>query len=319
MKGTIASAFVALLLFVLFSPSSASSLLNNAVNSANLDVMSPPLSPSRTPNIGGPVVEFEDGVLMSALSPVPIDGIIGSQLQSDQISTYVVREGDTLSEIADMFGVSPNTIRWTNQIRYNNVIRVGQKLIILPISGVKYEVKKGDTLAKIAKTLKADAQEIADYNKIAIDADLTIGDELIIPNGTDVVFVADQVGRSSLTKTYAKDVSGYFSHPLSGAKKTQGLHGHNGYDFGAPTGTSVRAAASGEVVIARAGYNGGYGNYVAISHSNGTQTLYAHLNTIGVQAGDWVSQGQTIGTVGSTGRSTGPHLHFEVRGGKNPF
>jgi len=114
---------------------------------------------------------------------------------------------------------------------------------------------------------------------------------------------------------------GYYGHPIpSGARRTQGLHGYNGVDLGAPNGTPVVASAAGTVIISRqGGWNGGYGNYVVISHGNGTQTLYAHLSSNTVQTGDSVLQGQMIGYVGSTGRSTGAHLHIEVRGAKNPF
>ncbi len=102
--------------------------------------------------------------------------------------------------------------------------------------------------------------------------------------------------------------------------RTQGIHGYNGVDLGASVGAPVRAAAGGTVMLSRSGgYNGGYGNYIVIKHPNGSQTLYAHLSSNAVAAGQVVTQGQTIGAVGNTGRSTGPHLHFEVRGGKNPF
>jgi murein DD-endopeptidase MepM/ murein hydrolase activator NlpD len=104
------------------------------------------------------------------------------------------------------------------------------------------------------------------------------------------------------------------------AVKTQGIHGHNGVDFGGPTGTSIKAAAGGTVTVARnGGYNGGYGSYVVISHPNGTQTLYAHMSSVGVSVGQNVGQGDYIGAIGNTGKSTGPHLHFEVRGARNPF
>ncbi len=98
------------------------------------------------------------------------------------------------------------------------------------------------------------------------------------------------------------------------------MHGNNGVDIAAPLGTPVVASAGGTVIIARSsGWNGGYGLYVVISHSNGTQTLYAHLSSVNVSVGDSVSKGQVIGKVGNTGKSTGPHLHFEVRGARNPF
>lgn len=107
--------------------------------------------------------------------------------------------------------------------------------------------------------------------------------------------------------------------PTKGVR-SQGIHGHNGVDIAAPVGTPVWAAADGKVIVARSGgWNGGYGSYVVISHSNGTQTLYAHLSRVDVTVGQSVTKGKTIGAMGNTGKSTGPHLHFEVRGGKNPF
>lgn len=109
-------------------------------------------------------------------------------------------------------------------------------------------------------------------------------------------------------------------HPIPGATRSQGLHGYNGVDFAAPLGTPVYASDGGAVLVSRSsGWNGGYGLYVVIKHSNGTQTLYAHLSKTAVTAGSSVSQGQVVGYVGNTGRSTGNHLHFEVRGAQNPF
>jgi murein DD-endopeptidase MepM/ murein hydrolase activator NlpD len=112
---------------------------------------------------------------------------------------------------------------------------------------------------------------------------------------------------------------GYFIEPLVNYHKTQKLHGHNAVDLAAPAGTPILAAAEGEVVISRAGWNGGYGRYIVIQHGNGTQTVYGHASKLLVSEGDFVKQGQEIALVGSSGESTGPHLHVEVRGGKNPF
>jgi murein DD-endopeptidase MepM/ murein hydrolase activator NlpD len=111
-----------------------------------------------------------------------------------------------------------------------------------------------------------------------------------------------------------------FTHPAPGSVKSQGIHGYNAVDLAGGMGSAIRAAADGEVIVARpSGWNGGYGNYIVIRHSNGVQTLYAHLSSLNVGVGSYVSQGQTIGGMGNTGRSTGTHLHFEVRGGRNPF
>ncbi|MFA7310107.1 MAG: M23 family metallopeptidase, partial [Candidatus Paceibacterota bacterium] len=114
---------------------------------------------------------------------------------------------------------------------------------------------------------------------------------------------------------------GYYMAPLSRYTETQGIHGYNGVDLAAPVGTPIMASANGDVIIAKAGgYNGGYGSYVVISHGNGSQTLYAHMSKVSTYDGAHVVQGQVIGYVGSTGKSTGAHVHFEIRNGiRNPF
>ena len=116
------------------------------------------------------------------------------------------------------------------------------------------------------------------------------------------------------------DNSGTLVNPAPGTIKTQGIHGYNGVDLAGPIGTTVRAAAAGQVIIAKSsGWNGGYGSYVVLKHNNGTQTLYGHLSRVDASVGETVAQAETIGAIGNSGKSTGPHLHFEVRGGKNPF
>ncbi|MES3005672.1 MAG: peptidoglycan DD-metalloendopeptidase family protein [Patescibacteria group bacterium] len=246
---------------------------------------------------------------------------------SDQISLYTVHKGDTLQQIAQMFGVTSNTILWANDLKKGQAIVPGQVLVILPISGIRYVVKKGDTLKGIAKAFKGDADDISRYNGLD-DSSLAVGDEIIIPNGESSI----QESKPSSSSKVAKggfataiggsiaDPKGYFTRPVSGGIRTQGIHGHNGVDIASSYGTPILAAASGTVVISRSsGWNGGYGNYVVIQHSNGMQTLYGHMSRVNVSVGEQVSKGQTIGGMGNTGQSTGVHLHFEVRGGKNPF
>jgi murein DD-endopeptidase MepM/ murein hydrolase activator NlpD len=263
--------------------------------------------------VGGPTVSVVDGNALVADTPTAGDDLESiAYANSSQISVYVVREGDTLSAIAQMFGVSVNTIAWANDIRGGR-ISVGQQLVILPISGVSHKVAKGDTLQSIAKKYKADLGEILAYNGLASNAKLALGDVVIVPDG-EVTAVA------SSGSVAVSAPSGYYKHPVPGARKTQGLHGHNGVDFGAPIGTPVLASAEGTVIIARSsGWNGGYGLYVVVSHANGTQTLYSHLSQVNVTVGSRVERGETIGRIGNTGKSTGPHLHFEVRGARNPF
>ena len=248
----------------------------------------------------------------------------------DQVSVYVVRKGDSLSAIAQMFDVSVNTILAANDMKKGDKLKEGDVLFILPISGLEHTVVKGETLQSIAKLYKADINDIALYNGISLDTKLAIGDELIIPGG-DMIDEGGDTPAPNLGLVQVKDknyydthpirsVAGYFINPLPTGRKTQGLHGpgHRGIDIGAPKGTPIYASAEGTVLIAKTGWSGGYGNMAIIQHPNGTKTLYAHMTKLGTSTGAQVKQGQIIGYVGSTGRSTGPHLHFEVFNAKNP-
>ncbi len=272
--------------------------------------------------IGGGGVEVVDGALVPQEGPAGTALEIEESEKSIQISTYVVREGDNLSSIAKLFDVSVNTIMWANDISNARGIRPGQTLVILPVTGIRYTVKKGGTLRDIVKKYGGDLEEAARYNGIEPDAVLAEGTVVIVPDGEmeapkPVIRTTSRVVRGAGGPSYV----GYYAHPVpGGARRSQGIHGYNGVDLAAPVGTAVVASAAGTVIISRAGgWNGGYGSYVVVAHDNGTQTLYAHLSANTVQTGDSVFQGQMIGAVGSTGRSTGAHLHFEVRGARNPF
>lgn len=248
-----------------------------------------------------------------------------STFSGDQISLYVVHKGDTLPDIAKMFGVSVNTIAWANDIK-NGKIQVGQTLVILPISGISHTVKSGETLQSIAKQHRGDLNEILAYNDLTKDSKLSVGDIIIVPDG-EVSPVISSSGSSKYsnsgvgTKGQSYPVyEGYYMRPIIGGIKTQGVHGHNGVDLSSSYGSKIMASASGIVIVAKSGgWNGGYGSYVVINHPNGTQTLYGHLSEVDVLSGDHVEQGEMIGRMGSSGNSTGTHLHFEIRGARNPF
>lgn len=299
----------------------------------NLQTMQLP-KPARNTNpssTGGGDVNIVDN---SAL--VPEEGPSGTIADIEKpktatISTYVVRPGDTLSEIAQLFGVSPSTILWANDLSKSSSLKVGQTLTILPVTGVKYTIKTGDTLKSIAKRFGGDASEIAVFNGID-DATLAIGSEIVIPDG-EVAAPAAPVRTPSKNRGIgaepahnvgprgdASEIAFYIA-PLAHYIETQGVHGYNAVDLAASIGTSIEASASGDVIVAKqGGYNGGYGSYVVIQHSNGSQTLYGHMSRVDVYDGQHVVQGQVIGAVGTTGKSTGPHLHFEIRDGiRNPF
>lgn len=271
---------------------------------------------------GGDITVVDGTALLAESGPSgTLADITEYEPSSDQISLYVVREGDSLSRIAQMFDVTTNTIIWANDIKRSTSIQPGDELIILPISGIRHTVKKGETLASIAKKYKGDLGEIRQYNDLSEGSTLAVGNVVIIPDGEMSVATPRYVGSRNLVRgAGGPEYVGYYLRPIVGGRKSQGLHGYNAVDFAAPVGTPIVAAAEGTVIISRNyGWNGGYGKYIVIRHSNGTQTLYSHNSSNIVSGGQYVRQGQIIGYVGSSGKSTGPHVHFEIRGAKNPF
>ncbi len=321
----------------LFSGTSIAYEKTQPAKSANdVRLLSAATSPDLKANQGGGDIIVEEGALYSA-GPFSNDEDSGAKL-AGEISVHVVRpctetSCETLSHIAEMYGVSVNTILWANDISDPKKVRPGDTLVILPITGVRHVVKDKETLASIAKKYGADTsekteaiiEEIIAYNRLASAADIKVGDTVVVPGGV-MHQAAPQASAATKggtpTKTTSSSVAGGggFINPVPGAIRTQGIHGYNAVDLAASVGTTIRAAAAGEVIVAKAsGWNGGYGNYVVVKHANGTQTLYAHMSTVSVGVGSQVSAGATLGAVGNTGQSTGAHLHFEVRGASNPF
>ncbi len=239
---------------------------------------------------------------------------------NDEISVYEVKKGDTITDVAKLFNVSVNTIVWANNLK-SKIIVPGDVLVILPITGIKHTVKKGDTVATLARKYKADVDDIAKYNGLLAEASLVIGATVVVPDGEiEAVAPIKPKTKVASVKKYTTTVIGFLSRPLVGGRKTQGLHGNNAVDIATTPGTPIVAAASGRAILSKmGGYNGGYGNMVIISHEKGIQTVYAHMQDVYIVQGQTVTQGQVIGEVGNSGRSSGPHLHFEVRGAKNPF
>jgi LysM repeat protein len=271
---------------------------------------------------GGDITVVDDVALLAEVGPEgTLADIEEHEPGSDQISLYVVRKGDTLSQIAKMFGVTTNTVLWANDLKSARDIRPGDQLVILPITGVRHTVTKGETLATIVKKYKGDMADVLSFNGLSEGATVAVGDVVIIPDGVEASAAVVTSGTTSrLRSTGGPEIPGYFTRPLIGGRKSQGLHGYNGIDIATPVGTPIMAAAGGTVTVARGfGWNGGYGQYVVVSHPNGTQTLYAHLSDVIVSQGQSVIQGQVIGYSGNSGKSTGAHLHFEVRGARNPF
>jgi len=271
---------------------------------------------------------LSENALLSVTGPMGVsDGTEDRDSSFDQISVYVIRKGDSLSQIAKMYDVSVNTILWANDMKKGDSLKERDVLIILPVSGVKHIVAKGQTLKSIAQKYKVDIIDIADFNDISTNVKLSVGDELIIPDGEISIDGPINTGTSNKNyypKTPVKNIAGYYINPVPGAIKTQGLHGKNAVDLAASIGTPVYASAGGTILLARTGWNGAYGNMIIIQHPNGTKTLYAHLFKLASSTGQNVSQGELIGYVGNSGRvraskgGNGAHLHFEVYGAKNP-
>ncbi|MFN8433266.1 MAG: M23 family metallopeptidase [Anaerolineales bacterium] len=301
----------------------------------------------------GPAVEAAPAEALSALDIPVTDGINRSaQLHTtipsrprNEISTYVVQDGDTVFGIAEKFGLKPQTILWGN---YNTLLddphslKPGQELTILPVDGVYWEWLGGIPFGEWAKFYGVNAADIIEYPGNNIDpttvgdyenANIKAGTWLIIPNGKrDFVSWSAPLGVTRENPASARVLGAGACDPVSGGAVGYGsfiyptnkhyLSGfdwspqtnHNGLDFAGNTGEAVYASDAG--VIVYAGWNDyGYGNMIMVDHGNGFQSLYAHLSALNVGCGQSVGQGEVIGAVGSTGRSSGAHLHFEIMAG----
>jgi murein DD-endopeptidase MepM/ murein hydrolase activator NlpD len=232
------------------------------------------------------------------------------------VITYTVQAGDTVQSIAAAYDLDPTTIMWANPAIEDapDLLRIGQEVVILPIDGAYHTVAKDDTLSSIAGTYKVTTMTIAScaYNGLAApDYPIKEGDRLIIPGG-EKPYVPKVVTSYTGSVPGGARGTGRFQWPVTG-RITQGFwYGHRAIDIGAPTGSAVQAADGGFVSFA--GWTDvGYGYLIVIDHANGFATYYAHLSNIYVTVGQAVERGQVIGAVGSTGWSTGPHLHFEIR------
>lgn len=290
-------------------------------NSQLIPLLKATLKPDTESGLGGGDISYVgQSALLAEMGPLGSVADISDNPSPEQITIYVVQKRDSLAQIAKMFGVSVNTIIWANDLNRGSLIREGQTLVILPVSGIQHVIKEGDTIEGIAKKWKGDIDEIIQFNDLKPDQKLIIGTTIIIPDGEAAlpapVYSSGSVYRGGNGPSY----SGYYIRPVAGGRKTQGLHGYNGVDLAVPCGSPIMASASGDVSMSKiGGWNRGYGNFITISHPNGTQTLYAHNSSNIVGTGWHVVQGQVIGYVGSTGKSTGCHVHFEVRGAKNPW
>ncbi len=301
---------------------------SGAINSQNIPLPEAAVNSDPNPHKyddNTPLLSY-DNALYAEIGPQGTVSDVENRVSSE-ISLYTVRQGDTLSKVADMFDVSENTIMWANELGKNSVLKEGDMLVILPISGIRYTVKNGDTLKGIVLKYKSNLEEVLQYNDLTLSSTLVIGDTIVIPDAEPTNLFLPKIAQTrKIVTNKAHDTNGtyypgFYIRPISGGVKSQNLHGYNAIDLAAPVGTVIRASASGKVIssISNGNWNGGYGNYVIISHSNGSQTLYAHNQKNFVRIGDYVEQGEMIAKIGMTGKTTGPHVHFEIRGAKNAF
>lgn len=239
--------------------------------------------------------------------------------QRTTIVYHTVQPGETVSTIAQAYDISVSTILWENNLNAYSLIRPGDKLAILPMSGISYTVKKGDNISNIAKQYDVEDNDILSANQIADASYLKVGQKIIIPGGTKRYTAPTTTAYSGLsalknivTPPSAKAVSGNkMNWPTVGHRITQYYNwNHHAVDIANKIGTPIYAADAG--VVEFAGWGTGYGNQIVINHGGGKKTRYAHASKLYVKKGDKVAKGETIAAMGSTGWSTGPHLHFEV-------
>jgi murein DD-endopeptidase MepM/ murein hydrolase activator NlpD len=261
-----------------------------------------------------------DGTL---LKPVVVDSAVEDG--SDQLRRYRVRPGDTLTEIASRHGVSMMTLWWANDLDSKDDLSVGQELVIPPVNGLVVTVRAGDTLESMAKANRVDADEIVEINGLTART-LVIGQVLILPGARGeayptpkptprprvAVATVSQPTTRGTTRPPARFAGGAFAWPVSGGFISQYFwYAHLALDIAAPYGTPIRAAVPGRVIFAGWRNNGG-GFQVWIAHGGEIYTTYSHMSSIAVGAGASVDRGAFIGRVGTSGWSTGPHVHFEV-------
>ena len=237
-----------------------------------------------------------------------------------EVTTYVVQSGDNVSVIAARFGVTPDSVIWANGKLEENpdALAVGQTLYIPPVSGVLHKVAKGETIQTIAARFKAQPDALLNdpFNQSIHDFKsappvLSVDAWIMVPGGSKPIVVR-QIARGNVSApSNALKGSWSFQWPTSACISQYFWGRHPGIDLANSQGTQVVAADAGFVEVV--GWdNSGYGNMILINHGNGALTRYAHLSAFAVQAGQSVQKGQIVGRIGNTGRSTGPHLHFEI-------
>lgn len=288
----------------------------------------------RKPVVQASTDEQLDSIGVAQTDTLVMNSTINTVIPKDRprryTEEYIVKRGDTVASIAQMYNLSVKTILWANEMRNANMLKLGQTLVIPPSDGVIVTVRKGDTVESLAKKYSAHPGDIVDHNWLESPFTLAVGTELFIPSGSvptppkPVVASAPiSLKQSSIAyKSVPVDpnVGKFLGWPVGGPSKiSRGFYpGHYGIDI-YPTGgqPNVVASASGTVISAGwgSGRYAGFGYYVHVDHGNGYTTLYAHMQQLYVGTGATVGKGQALGKIGQTGYAFGVHVHFELRRG----
>lgn len=252
--------------------------------------------------------------VLSSQTENPQTATIVSDKVRSSITEHVVKPGDTVSSIAETYGISADTIRWQNGLKKDKLAE-GQVIRILPVTGIAHKVVPGDTIYSIAKKYTAEPQAIVDFpfNTFTNDETfaLAVGQIVIVPDGVPPKEAPAAIARRRTPDAGTVVASGVFVWPTSGEISQRFVWYHKGVDIANRAAPDVLAADSGTVAFAGCS-SGGYGCHVILDHGNGYKTLYGHFSQIYVGENQRVARGNPIGKMGSTGRSTGMHLHFEI-------
>ena len=272
-------------------------------------------------------------LLASTASTIQEDVIVKTNPSDTQgisrngLTTYKVQSGDTISNIANSFGISPQTIMMENKLTETSTLKSGQELSILPTTGISHALTEGETLQSIMTKYKVSEDDFLDTNNIEVFEDLSVGTIVVIPLQNVTIptapkpaskFVVDTSNKVALKEASSPDLGNSpvsFIWPTPTKNITQGFSSrHSGLDISDSKKEPIYASAAGFVEVSGFQANG-YGNTAIVNHGSGLKTRYAHASELSVQAGDYVEQGQEIGKQGRTGRVrgvTGIHLHFEI-------
>jgi murein DD-endopeptidase MepM/ murein hydrolase activator NlpD len=250
----------------------------------------------------------EDPVLAPQAEAVPDETIPLDLAETFEWKNYTVKKGDSVSKIAALPAISMDAIIASNNISNARMLREGEKLRIPNMDGIPYVVKKGDSLSRISQSMGVPLEAILDANDLQRDV-ISAGQLVFVPGARmrseDLKLALGELFKYPLNGARLTSPFGWRNDPISGVRRH-----HAAVDLAAPLGTTVKAAMDGKV--SSVGFNATYGNYIILSHGNQYQSMYAHLSRLSVKEGERVTQGAKIGEVGSTGYSTGPHLHFAV-------